>query len=307
MQNRPKKIAVLLPCYNEAGAIEHVVSSFKKYLPEATIYVYDNNSTDNTAQLAEKAGAKVDYEFRQGKGYVVASMFKEIEADIYVLADGDGTYDACYARDMINHLLDKKLDMIVGNRMSSYSETLTRKGHSVGNRFISQSLKILFGSHLNDVLSGYRVMTRKFVKNCPLITTGFEIEVFMTIHALEIKAKVQEIEIDYKDRHEGTESKLNTYKDGLKIVLTIFRLFKDMKPIIFFSLFAIAFFLLGLFVGIPVIAEFIATSQVNKFPSAILAAGLMVLSAISLTAGVILDSIARGKTEIKRMLFQTVL
>ena len=298
-------IAVLLPCYNEATVIGQVISDFRTALPHAQIYVYDNNSQDETAKIAAENGAIVKSEINKGKGNVVRRMFADVNADIYIMADGDGTYDAAAAPTLIEELLRNDVDVVVGTRLASYGETEVRPGHDFGNKLLTGTVNFLFKCHFSDILSGYRVMTRRFVKSCPMLASGFEVETLLTIHCVEIRAPYLEVEVDYRDRDQGSVSKLNTYRDGVKILLTVLYLFKDMKPFLFFSLFSCAFFLLGLVIGIPVIFEFFETGLVPRFPRAILATGVMLLGALSLVCGLILNAVARSKREIKRLSYQT--
>lgn len=289
------KIAVLLPCYNEEKTIEKVVRDFQRELPEAEIYVYDNNSIDNTSALARAAGATVRLSPRQGKGNVVRSMFRDIDADIYIMADGDDTYPAEFVHVLLQPVVEGRADMVIGDRHSngSYSEENKRPLHNLGNHLVKTLINKLFSAKLEDIMTGYRAFNRQFVKNMPVQSEGFEIETEMTLHALDKRFSIVEIPIDYRDRPEGSFSKLNTFKDGMRVIKTVFWIFKDYKPLTFFSSLAILFFLFGLLVGIPVIREYIFTHSVAKMPSAILAVGLMVLSTISLTSGFILDTIVK--------------
>lgn len=297
------KIAVLLPCYNEAKAIEQVVCEFKKALPDSDIYVYDNNSTDDTAEIAAKAGAIVRKELLQGKGNVVRRMFADIDADIYVMADGDCTYNAAEAPKMVDRLVNKQLDMVVGTRLTTYSDigNSKRYGHELGNKLITKAVNVLFGSSFTDILSGYRVMTKRFVKSIPVLVSGFEVETMLTVHALEIFAPTEEEETTYFERAEGSSSKLNTYRDGFRILKTIGNLFKEIRPFAFFCILSLVFAIAGALFGIPVIIEFLQTSAVPRFPTAILASGLFILAGICLTCGLILSSVSRSKREIKRL------
>lgn len=297
-------VAILLPCYNESAVIAQVIADFRTAMPEARIYVYDNNSTDNTAEIAAQNGAIVKTERMKGKGNVVRRMFADIDADIYVMADGDGTYDAAAAPALIQELLNNDVDVIVGTRLASYGATEVRPGHDFGNKMLTGAVNFLFKSEFSDILSGYRVMTRRYVKSCPMLASGFEVETLLTIHCLEVRAPYLEIEVDYRDREEGSVSKLNTYKDGMKILMTVLYLFKDIKPFLFFGSFTIFFVLLGLLFGVPVIFEYFDTGLVERFPTAILATGLMLLGAIALMCGLILNAVARSKREIKRLYYQ---
>lgn len=295
------RVAVLLPCYNEASAIASVVKDFRTNLPHAAVYVYDNGSDDGTAARAHSAGAIVRREPTRGKGNVVRRMFADVEADIYLLADGDGTYDPSFATSMIDLLLGEHLDMVVGTRLDSGGSTLFRAGHRFGNWLFSGFLGYLFQHRFSDVLSGYRVMSRRFVKSFSALPSGFEIEVMLAVHALELRLPVAEMTCPYRDRAAGTQSKLSTFKDGFKIMGTIFLLFKEIHPFRFFNIVASVFFVVSITLGLPVVLEFVRTGLVPRFPTAILATGLMVLSAIAVTAGVILDSVSRGRREVKRL------
>jgi glycosyltransferase involved in cell wall biosynthesis len=287
------QIAILIPCYNEEKTIAKVINDFKKELPDAKIYVYDNNSTDNTYEIAKQNGAIVKKEYRQGKGNVIRSMFRDIDADIYVMVDGDDTYPAEFVHSLIEPIKNKEADMVIGDRLSngSYETQNKRLFHNFGNNLVKNLINKLFNSSLNDILTGYRAFNKKFVKNFPILSEGFEIETEMSLHALDKKFLIKEISIDYRDRPEGSYSKLNTFSDGIRVLKTIFWLFKDYKPLIFFSLMGSLFFLLSLIVGIPVILEFINTSYITKIPSAILAVGLMLISILSFFSGIILDTI----------------
>ncbi|MEJ5168884.1 MAG: glycosyltransferase family 2 protein [Arcobacteraceae bacterium] len=293
------KIAVLIPCYNEELTIAKVIKDFQKYLPEADIYVYDNNSQDNTYYIATECGVIVKKELRQGKGNVVRSMFRDIHADIYVLIDGDDTYPVENIKKLIAPVLDGSADMVVGDRHTNgtYQKENKRLLHNFGNHLVKNIINKLFKSDLRDIMSGYRVFNKKFVKNLPIVSDGFEIETEMTLHALDKKFVLKEIPIDYKDRVEGSFSKLNTFSDGLRVLRTILTVFKDYKPLHFFSIISLVFFCASLAVGIPVINEFLETSYVSKVPSAILSVGLMLISILSLFCGFILDTIVKNHNE----------
>ena len=298
------KIAILIPCYNEELTIKKVVQDFKKELPQANVYVYDNNSTDNTFEVAKQAGAIVKKELRQGKGNVIRSMFRDIDADIYVMVDGDDTYPAEFVHSLIEPILNKEADMVIADRHSSgsYDKENKRLFHSFGNKLVKNLINMLYKSDLNDILSGYRAFNKYFVKNFPVLSEGFEIETEMTIHALDKRFLIKEIPIEYRDRPEGSYSKLNTFSDGIKVIKTIFYLFKDFKPLMFFSFVGGVFFILSLLVGIPVIIEFIEKSYITKIPSAILAVGLMLISIFSFFSGFILDTLVKqykAKYELK--------
>lgn len=294
-----EKIAVLIPCYNEELTIEKVVKDFKKELPEADIYVYDNNSKDKTVEIAKNAGAIVRHEYKQGKGNVVRSMFRDIDADIYVMVDGDDTYPAEFVHELIKPIRDGQADMVIGDRLSNgtYQEENKRKFHEFGNNLVKKGINMLFDTKLKDIMTGYRVFNRIFVKNMPVMTPKFEIETEMTLYALDKKYIIKEIPIIYRDRPEGSKSKLNTVSDGIKVVKTIFNMFKDYKPFHFFGIIALILVILGLVVGIPVIIEYIKTAYITKVPSAVLATGLIMLSAVIFQCGLILQTIVKQHKE----------
>jgi len=287
------KIAVLLPCYNEEQTIGKVIADFRTQLPDADIYVYDNNSTDRSVSIAQQDGARVVRERRQGKGNVIRSMFRDIEADVYVMADADDTYPAEVVHEVIEPIIKGEADMVVGDRLSndSYAKQNKRAFHEFGNNLVIGLINKLFESSLSDVMSGYRAFNRKFVKNIPVMSAGFEVETEMTLHALDKRFAIVEVPIHYRDRPAGSFSKLRTFQDGIKVIRTIFWVFKDYKPLTFFLSAAGVFFVSGLVVGIPVIVEFTLTRMVLKIPSAILATGLMSLGLTSLVCGTILDTI----------------
>lgn len=291
-----KKIAVLIPCYNEELTVEKTVSDFKRVLPNADIYVYNNNSKDRTKELALKAGAIVKDEYRQGKGAVVRSMFRDIDADVYIMVDGDDTYPAEEVEGLIAPVLEGKADMVIGDRLSStyYTEN-KRPFHNFGNSLVKGLINFLFKSDLNDIMTGYRSFSKKFVKCMPVMSDGFQIETEMTIFALTNNMQVVNVPITYRDRPEGSESKLNTYSDGFKVLLTLFNLFKDNRPFLFFGSISIVIFIIGLLIGIPVIDEFIKTAYITKVPSAILAAALMLNAFLMFSVGIILDAIKNQK------------
>lgn len=295
------KTAVLLPCYNEGPAIYDVVRSFQKALPGATIYVYDNNSKDNTKEEAQRAGAIVRTEMRQGKGHVVRRMFADVEADVYVMADGDGTYDSAAAPELVKKLIEENLDMVVGIRESVEGHDTYRAGHQFGNRMLNKVVHTIFGQGFRDMLSGYRIFSRRFVKSFPALSTGFEIETEITIHALALTLPCAEVETKYFERADGTVSKLSTYKDGILIMRFIMLLFKEIKPFIFFSLVALGLMIVSLAFGLPVVIEFFETGLVPRLPTAILSASIMVASLMSFLCGTILDSLGRGRLEHKRL------
>ena len=286
-----KEIAVLIPCYNEALTVGKVVDDFKKELPQAKIYVYDNNSKDDTYAIAKQHGAIVRYEPNQGKGNVVRSMFREIEADYYVLVDGDDTYPAEDVHAMLEEMVKYNADMIVGDRLSNgtYGSENKRNFHGFGNNLVRSLINRLFKGNVTDIMTGYRIFSKRFVKVFPLMSNGFEIETEMTIFALANKCKIRSVDITYRDRPEGSFSKLNTFSDGFKVLLTIFNLLKAYKPLLFFSLVGLAFVVFGVIVGIPVIVEFNLTHFVSKLPSAVLAASLMVIAVLLVVTGLILD------------------
>jgi glycosyltransferase involved in cell wall biosynthesis len=288
------KIAVLIPCYNEEKTIGKVISDFRRELPEADIYVYDNNSSDRTSLIAAEHGAIVRKEFRQGKGNVVRSMFREIDADIYVMVDGDDTYPAEFVHQLIEPIKRGEANMVIGDRLSNgtYFQENKRPFHNFGNNLVKNLINFLYKSDIKDIMTGYRAFDKLFVKSMPVMSPGFEIETEMSIHALDKKFLIKEVPIDYRDRPEGSESKLNTFSDGWKVLKMIFTLFKDYKPFLFFSLWALLFFILGLAVGIPVVVEFIQTKFITRVPSAILAVGLMIFALLSFTCGLILDTVA---------------
>ncbi len=299
------RIAVLIPCYNEAVAIPAVVRDFRAALPGATVFVYDNNSTDGTVAAARAAGAVVRTEPLQGKGHVIRRMFADIEADLYVLVDGDDTYDATAAPRMIDRALDDGLDMVNGTRVTQI-QAAYRPGHRLGNRVLTGLVRLVFGDRITDMLSGYRVFSRRFVKSFPALSSGFETETEFTVHALELRMPVGEVTTNYKDRPEGSTSKLRTYSDGLRILRTIMILVKEERPLPFF--FAIAAFLVlaGLVLAVPLGVAYVKTGLVLRFPTAILVTGLMLLAALSTTCGLILDSVARGRKEIKRLAYLAI-
>jgi len=288
------EIAVLVPCYNEEQTIGKVIDDFKKELPEAKIYVYDNNSSDNTYEVAKQHGAIVKKERRQGKGNVVRSMFREIDADIYVMVDGDDTYPAEFVHEIIKPVINQEANLVIGDRLSNgtYFNENKRMFHNFGNNLVKGLINLLYKSNIKDIMTGYRAFDKLFVKSMPIMSPGFEIETEMSLHALDKRFKIVEVPIDYRDRPEGSESKLNTVSDGIKVINMIFTLFKEFKPFQFFSLWSGVLFILGLAVGIPVIVEFLVTDYITKVPSAVLAVGLVILSALLFAVGLILDTIS---------------
>lgn len=296
------RVAVLLPCFNEARSIANVVEEFRGVLPHALIFVYDNCSTDGTAAAAERAGALVRAESWPGKGNVVRRMFSDVDADIYVIADGDGTYDATAARGMVDLLIRDHLDMVVGTRANVYSNA-HRKGHGAGNRLFNSLYIRLFGPLFTDIFSGYRVFSRRFVKSFPAISSGFEIETEISVHASQLRMPIAEVATEYRARVEGSFSKLRTIRDGLNILKTIVLLFKEIEPARFFGSFAVLFLGVALAFGTPVLLTFLETGLVPRLPTAVLATGLALLGAIALGVGLILDSVARGRLEHKRLVY----
>lgn len=294
-----EKIAVLIPCYNEELTIEKVIKDFRKELPEADIYVYNNNSKDRTKEIAIKNGAIVVDEYKQGKGNVVRSQFRDIEADIYVMVDGDDTYPAEFIHQLIEPVRNGQADMTIGDRLSNgtYQKENKRPFHEFGNNLVKKAINVLFDTKLKDIMTGYRVFNKRFVKNMPVLSPKFEIETEMSLYALDKKYIIKEIPIVYRDRPEGSSSKLNTVGDGIKVVKTIVRMFKDYKPFKFFGLIALILFIIGLAIGIPVLVEFFKTAYITKVPSAILATGFMGLAAVSLQCGIVLDTITRQHKE----------
>lgn len=299
-------IAVLIPCHNEAASIANVVAGFRSALPTADIYVFDNNSTDKTVEIAHQAGAVVRNERRQGKGHVVRRMFADIDADIYVLVDGDGTYDAPSVTDMVHLLQREHLDMIVGVRQSANAEIAYRPGHQFGNRFFSFLVSMLFGKQFTDILSGYRVMSRRFVKSFPSLAKGFELETQLTVHALELSIPCDEIDTPYHARVAGSSSKLRTYHDGARIFLTILLLLKETRPFLFFGSLALICAVLSVALGIPLFIEYFETGLVPRFPTAILATGIGLLAANLLAVGLTLDTVSRAQRELKRLAYLNV-
>lgn len=297
---RELDIAVLLPCYNEAAAIRMVIERFRSELPQATIYVYDNNSQDGSAQIARDAGAVVFTEPRQGKGFVVRRMFADIDADIYLMCDADGTYDASAAPKLVDELVDHGLDMVVGTRIDP-AGTAYRPAHKFGNWMLTSLVRAMFGDGFSDMLSGYRVFSRRFVKSFPLMSQGFEIETELTIHALQLEMPAKELPTHFKDRIAGSESKLKTISDGTRILWTILTLLKQERPFYLFGIAALVLALGSLLLGYPVIMEYMHSGTVPRLPTALLATGTMILASLSLFAGLILDTVTRGREEAKRL------
>ncbi len=286
------KIAVLIPCYNEEKTIGKVVRDFKAVLPEATIYVYDNNSQDKTSEIAKAEGAVVKYEYQQGKGNVIRRMFREIDAECYIMTDGDDTYPAEFAREMCDKVLERNVDMVVGDRLSStYFEENKRPFHNFGNSLVRASINTIFKSDIKDIMTGYRAFSYNFVKTFPVLSKGFEIETEMTIHTVDKNMFCENVIIEYRDRPEGSESKLNTYSDGFKVIKTIIRLFKNYKPFAFFSLLALLLFVISAAFFIPVLVNFFHTGTVEKIPTVIVCGITMLAAVISFFSGLVLDTI----------------
>ena len=303
-QNEDKKIAVLIPCYNESKTIEKVVKDYKEVLPNASIYVYDNNSSDGTDKIAKKAGAIVKYEYRQGKGNVIRSMFKDIDADCYLMIDGDDTYPKENAVEMCNYILEGKADMVIGDRLSStYFTENKRPFHNFGNKLVRWLINTLFKSNVKDIMTGYRAFSYEFVKTFPVLSKGFEIETEMTIHALDKNFLLKEIPVGYRDRPTGSVSKLNTYRDGFRVLKTIARLFKEYKPMIFFGIISSIFFIISLIFGIPVFVEYFKTGLVPRFPTLIFSLFMLIISSLMLVCGIILEVVVKKH----RQLFEFVL
>lgn len=302
-------IAVLIPCYNEEVAIGDVVRAFAAALPQALIYVYDNNSKDRTRDVAAAAGAIVRTETLQGKGHVVRRMFSDIEADAYVLVDGDGTYDASAAPEMVRRLLEDQLDMVNGQRVEVAGEGPVgayRRGHRTGNLVLTGLVRFVFGDRIKDMLSGYRVFSRRFVKTFPALASGFETETEFTIHALDMLMPLAEVETQYRERPPGSVSKLRTYSDGFRILNTIIKLVKEERPLQFFSIAGLVLLVLGVLIALPVLVTYFRTGLVPRLPTAILAMGFVVVAFLSFTCGLILDSVARGRREAKRLAYLAV-
>lgn len=299
------RVAVLVPCYNEEAAIAKVVEDFQAALPDAAVYVYDNNSKDQTAARARAAGAVVRNEARQGKGNVVRRMFADIEADIYVLVDGDDTYDAGASPRMIAQMISDGADLLTARRIHTDAAAY-RTGHLLGNRMLTGLTALLFNVHLSDMLSGYRVFSRRFVKSFPFTAEGFAIETELTVHAVRLMMPMTELDTRYKERPAGSVSKLNTYRDGLRILGTIAYLVREERPLVFFSTIALLFAAVAALIGAPVVSEYLHTGLVPRLPTAVLATGLMVIACLSLTCGLILDTVTRGRWEAKRMAYLAI-
>lgn len=296
------EIAVLVPCYNEEAAIGKVVADFQAALPAATIYVYDNSSTDGTARVAAAAGAEVRGEYRRGKGNVVRRMFQDVEADVYVMVDGDDTYDAAVAPALVARLVDENLDMVVGRRVETHVDAY-RAGHRLGNAALTGLVRWLFGAKIVDMLSGYRVFSRRFVKSFPSFSREFEIETELTVHAMQMKMPVAELDTSYKERPPGSTSKLRTFRDGWRILLTITNLMRNERPLMFFSLVGALLGIAALVLGIPVVLHWLDTGLVPRLPTAILAMGLGVIGVLCVATGLILDLVAHVRREAKRLAY----
>lgn len=302
MTSAQPRIAVLVPCYNEEAAVATVVADFRKALPAAEIYVYDNNSRDRTTSVAREAGAIVRSERRQGKGHVVRRMFADVEADIYVLVDGDATYDAPSAPRMIDKLLEEHLDMVVGLRIDQ-SQAAYRLGHRAGNRMLTGFLSSTFGHAFKDILSGYRVFSRRFVKSFPVLSDGFEIETELAVYALELSLPVAEVETPYYARPEGSFSKLNTWRDGFRILGTMLKLYRSERPLRFFTVIGILLALAAITLAIPIVVTFIETGLVPRLPTAVLSMGLTIMAMLSVSSGLVLDTVTRGRREMKMLAY----
>jgi glycosyltransferase involved in cell wall biosynthesis len=296
------RVAVLVPCFNEEAAVATVVVDFRRHLPAAKIFVYDNNSSDHTAEVARAAGAEVRSERRQGKGHVVRRMFADVDADIYVLVDGDATYDAASAPRMIDRLMSDHLDMVVGFRVDQ-SEAAYRPGHRTGNLMLTGFLSSVFGEAFKDILSGYRVFSRRFVKSFPVLSDGFEIETELSVHALELALPVAEIETPYYARPAGSFSKLNTWRDGFRILGTILKLYRSEKPLRFFTAMGIFLMLVSVGLAVPVIVTYLEQGLVPRLPTAVLSMGLMIMAVLAVSSGLVLDTVTRGRREIKLLAY----
>jgi len=298
---RPR-VAVLVPCFNEEAAVGQVIADFRRALPDAEIHVYDNNSTDRTVAIAREAGATVRSERRQGKGHVVRRMFADVDADIYVMVDGDATYDAASAPKLIEALIAGPLDMVVGLRVDQ-AEAAYRRGHRLGNRVLTGFLSEIFGQQFRDILSGYRVFSRRFVKSFPVLSDGFEIETEIAVHALELALPVAEIATPYHARPEGSVSKLNTWRDGFRILNTILKLYRSEKPLRFFTLIGLCLALVAVALAVPLAITFLEEGVVPRLPTAVLSTGLMILSMLSVSCGLVLDTVTRGRREMKLLAY----
>lgn len=300
---RNLKIAVIVPCYNEEMSVATVISQFRQHLPEADIYIFDNNSKDKTAFIAKEQGAHVHLVQLKGKGNVVRRMFSDVEADVYVMVDGDATYDATAAKVMIDKLVDDRLDMVVGCRKENGDAATYRQGHRLGNKMLTGTVTTIFKGQFTDMLSGYRAFTRRYVKSFPCLSRGFEIETELTIHALELRMRYGEVETSYGERPEGSVSKLSTYKDGVKILKTIVKLYMTERPFYFFLLISSLLVLISLFLGLPILWEYENTGLVPRFPTAILSSAVMTIAIISFVCGIILESVTMGRREMKALFY----
>jgi glycosyltransferase involved in cell wall biosynthesis len=302
MTPQPFRVAVLIPCFNEAAAIARVIAEFRTALPDAAIYVYDNNSSDGTIAVARTAGAQVRSERHQGKGHVVRRMFADVDADIYLLVDGDATYDAASAPRMIEALLSDHLDMVVGRRVDQV-QAAYRAGHRTGNRMLTGFLTTVFGRGFDDILSGYRVFSRRFVKSLPVLSDGFEIETELSVHALELAMPVAEVDTPYYARPEGSFSKLNTWRDGFRILGTILKLYRSEKPMRFFGSLAVTLAAMSVILSIPIIFTYAEEGIVPRLPTAVLSVGIMLVAVIAMFAGLILDTVTRGRREARLLAY----
>lgn len=290
-----KKIAILIPCYNESKTIAKVIMDYRRVIPEANIYVYDNNSSDGTDKIAKDAGAIVRYEYHQGKGNVIRTMFRDIDADCYLMIDGDDTYPAESAQEMVDLVLEKGADMVIGDRLSStYFTENKRPFHNFGNTLVRTSVNKLFGGNLTDIMTGYRAFSPLFVKSFPVISKGFEIETEMSIFALDKNMHLENVAVTYRDRPEGSVSKLNTYSDGIKVLNTIIRLYKEYRPLQFFGIIGLIFIIMGLILFAPVFTEYLSTGLVPRFPTLFVAVCLMIIAALSLVCGLVLDTVVKA-------------
>ena len=296
-----RKIAVLIPCLNEERTIEKVIQDLRRELPEADLYVYDNNSSDRTALIAREAGAKVIREKRQGKGFVVASMFEDVEADLYILVDGDDTYPAEKVHELLGPIIDERADMVVGNRLQEFGDRSFRPFHLFGNKLVVSLVNLIFKCKLQDIMSGYRAFNRDFVRKVPIVSRGFEVETEMTLQALYYDFVITEVPIPYRKRPEGSSSKLKTFSDGMKTLLTVFDIFKAYRPLLFFFIIGAILGCAGLLIGSIPVTEYLETGRIERFPSAILASGIMVISVICVAMGIILDAINHRLRELIRI------
>jgi glycosyltransferase involved in cell wall biosynthesis len=300
---KENKIAVLIPCYNEGKTIEKVIRDFQRALPEAEIYVYDNNSTDNTVLIAKKTGVTVRHEYRQGKGNVVRSMFKDINADCYLMLDGDDTYPAENAREMCELILNEHYDMVIGDRLSTtYFQENKRPLHNMGNRFIKFLINHFFNNNIKDIMTGYRAFSPLFVKNIPILSKGFEIETEMTLHALDKNFKIKEVPIAYRNRPEGSVSKLNTFQDGFKVLNTFFKLLRNYKPYLYFSTLAVILIIISLVMFIPVFIDYLHTGLVERFPTLIVSGFIMLLAMLLYFVGLILEIMTNKHRQLYELL-----